>query len=144
LQQNRLGNMNQSQNVSGNFSNLSIGNNLSLSQMNTPNAYGQLNRPNQGYNQPMPQQQQQNAFYNNFSQPNFNQQNCSQQNYNQNNYAPQGKIQNNNNFNSNLQNQNYNNNGNFSNRNQTPYYQLPENWEDLVTTIATSEDPDFN
>ena len=120
LQQGRLGNMNQSQTVSGNFSNLSIGNNLSLSQMNTPNVYGQSNRPNQGYNQPIPQQQQQNPFYNNYSQPNYN-----QQNFNQNNYPQQGKNPNMSNFNNTFQNQNYSNNGNFTNRNLTPCYQLP-------------------
>ena len=129
LQQGRMGSMNQSQNISGNFSNLSIGNNLSLSQMNSPNVYGQPNRLNQ-YNQQMPQQQP-NTFYNNYSQPNFNQQNYNQQNYNPNNYNQPGKgqnYQNINSFNNNFQNQNSNNNGNFNNRNQQKpqqHYQLP-------------------
>jgi hypothetical protein len=123
LQQGRLGSMNQSQNVSGNFSNLSMGNNLSLSQMNTPSAYGQPNRASQGYNQLQPQQQ--NGFSNNFSQANLNQQNYNQQNYNQNSYAQQGKNQNISNFNNNFQNHNYNNNGNFTNRDPPPNYQLP-------------------
>lgn len=150
VQQGRMGGMNQSQNMSGNFSNLSVGNNMSLSQMNAPNVYGQPNRLNQGYNQQMQQQQQQqNAFYNNYNQQNFNQPNYNQQNYNPNNFPQQGKgnnYQNMSNFSNNFQNQNFNNNGNYTNRNQQQQqlYQLPENWEDLVTTIATSEDPEFN
>ncbi len=94
---------------------------MSLSQMNTPNVYGQPNRLSQ-FNQQIPQQQP-NPFYNNYNQPNFNQQNYNQQNYNPNNYPQTGKgqnYQNITNFNNNFQNQNYNNNGNFINR------QLPQ------------------
>ena len=120
LQQGRQVGMNQSQNLSANFSNLNVGNNMSLGPMNTPNAYGQPNRLNQGYNQPyqqQQQQQQQNAYQNNYNQPNYNPQNYNQQQYPANNYPQQNKGPNfqNNNFNNNYQTQNYNNNQNYPN-----------------------------
>ena len=125
LQQGRQVGMNQSQNLSANFSNLNVGNNMSLGPMNTPNAYGQPNRLNQGYNQPyQQQQQQQNAYQNNYNQPNYNPQNYNQQQYPANNYPQQNKGPNfqNNNFNNNYQTQNYNNNQNYPNHpNQQNY-----------------------
>ena len=127
LQQGRQVGMNQSQNLSANFSNLNVGNNMSLGPMNTPNAYGQPNRLNQGYNQPyqqQQQQQQQNAYQNNYNQPNYNPQNYNQQQYPANNYPQQNKGPNfqNNNFNNNYKTQNYNNNQNYPNHpNQQNY-----------------------
>lgn len=108
--QGRQGGMNQSQNVSANFSNLSINNNMSLSQMNPPNMYGQPGRINQVYNQQMqPPQMQQNNLFNNYN-----------QNYNQQNYPPnypQSKTQN--------YPQNYNNLNNNPNYNRPQHFQLP-------------------
>jgi hypothetical protein len=101
---NGFGGMSQSQNVSGNYSNLS-GNNLSLSQMGAPNVYGQPSRGNYPYNQHQQQQQpQQNAFYNNYNQGNFNK-------------GPFPSNQNNNNF-PNNNNPNNPNNFNYQNYNQ--------------------------
>jgi hypothetical protein len=74
--------MNQSQNLSTNFSNLSIGNSMNLGPINTPTAYGQANRLNQGYNQAY---QQQNTYQNTYNQASYNQQ------YPPNNYQQQNK-----------------------------------------------------
>ena len=109
LQQGRQMGINQSQNFSGNLSNLSVGNNLSLGPINTPNAYGQPNRLNQNYNQNYVQQP--NAFYNNYNQQNYNPQKNKGPNFQNNNF-------NNNNF----QAQNFNNNPNYPNNfNQQNY-----------------------
>ena len=138
-QQSRPGSLSQSQNISGNFSSLSIGHNLSSSQMNTLSPYGPPTRLNPGYNQP-----QQNTFYNNYSQPSFTQANFNQNSYNPNpqqgysypqqgqnylqhgqNYPQHGKGQNYQNLSSNSANHNASNAGNLSKRGGQQQYQLP-------------------
>lgn len=142
---NGYGMMSNSQNISSNCSNISMNSNMNLSQAShrQPQYQPNYNQPQANYNQPQ----------GNFNQPQGNY-NHPQGNYNQ----PHPQAQSNNyynNYNQGPKTNNYFNQNNAyqPNPNQpynTPNYRqpqqeytLPDNWEDMAATVASSGDPDF-